>query len=194
LLNILFVCTGNTCRSPLAEGILNYYARESGLKVTVRSAGIHAQQGAPISAHSKAILQEMNCPAQSQAKLLNKSEIDWATYIFTMTTQHKQTIIQHYAESIDKIYTLKEFVNEDDQIKKDLEERDQLIVQLQVDRILSEASSNRIYERLQELEKNIPSKDIPDPYGGNIETYREISNELKQLILQFIEKVKKRNH
>jgi protein-tyrosine phosphatase len=47
--NILFVCTGNICRSPLAEGLMRSLLRESGLDslIQVDSAGIHARQGEP---------------------------------------------------------------------------------------------------------------------------------------------------
>ena len=45
-MNILFVCTGNTCRSPIAERILRSIADEKGLKINVKAAGIVAFNGA----------------------------------------------------------------------------------------------------------------------------------------------------
>ena len=46
---VLFVCTGNTCRSPMAECLLNALAREQGAQVCAASAGLCAPDGAPAS-------------------------------------------------------------------------------------------------------------------------------------------------
>ena len=58
MLRILFVCTGNTCRSPLAEGLLRIRVHQEGLAAEVRSAGVSAVTGGPISRNSASILQE----------------------------------------------------------------------------------------------------------------------------------------
>ncbi|MFS8541836.1 MAG: low molecular weight protein arginine phosphatase, partial [Tissierellales bacterium] len=44
-MNILFVCTGNTCRSPIAEALMKEMAKEKGLDIKVKSAGIYALDG-----------------------------------------------------------------------------------------------------------------------------------------------------
>lgn len=56
---ILFVCTGNTCRSPMAEGIFNKIAKENNLDRLAESAGIQAITGLPASENSVAVCKEI---------------------------------------------------------------------------------------------------------------------------------------
>jgi protein-tyrosine phosphatase len=51
---VLLVCTGNTCRSPLAEVALRHALEEDASRVTVASAGVAAQDGAPATAQARA--------------------------------------------------------------------------------------------------------------------------------------------
>lgn len=56
---ILFVCTGNTCRSPMAEGLCTTIAQELGVEVQATSAGIGAGDGSIPSLHAVAVMREM---------------------------------------------------------------------------------------------------------------------------------------
>lgn len=106
--NILFVCTGNTCRSPMAEAILKHKQINN---VEVRSAGIYAMPNAEMSAHAQQILDEANMPHQHLATQLSGTEMDWADLILTMTTAHRDTIIANFPYAEGKIFTLKEFTS-----------------------------------------------------------------------------------
>ncbi|GMB09440.1 protein-tyrosine phosphatase [Thermolongibacillus altinsuensis] len=105
--NILFVCTGNTCRSPMAEALLRH---KNLPHVEVKSAGIFAIDGGDASAHAKAVLAEKGIELQHRSSLLTKEQIDWATYVLTMTSGHKQHIIDRFPEAAEKTFTLKEFI------------------------------------------------------------------------------------
>ena len=56
---VLFVCTGNTCRSPMAELIFNKIARERGVDANARSAGLCTIEGLLINDNAEAALREI---------------------------------------------------------------------------------------------------------------------------------------
>jgi protein-tyrosine-phosphatase len=107
--HILFVCTGNTCRSPMAEAILKNKNIDG---IEVKSAGIYADYGSDASVNAKKVLESNNIIHQHQSSPLTKDHLDWADLILTMTGSHKSAILQQYPETAVKVYTLKEFSGE----------------------------------------------------------------------------------
>lgn len=107
---ILFVCTGNTCRSPMAESLLRSMKIPS---VEVRSAGIFAENGSCASVNAIKVLDEYNIPHHHQATQLYGQLIDWADYILTMTAGHKRTVEERYPSAVSKTFTLKELAKMD---------------------------------------------------------------------------------
>ena len=77
----------------------------------VRSAGVFAQDGSEASANTVTVLKEKGIDAVHRSSMLNKELIDWTSYIFTMTTGHKHSVIQMFPEAAGKTYTLREFAN-----------------------------------------------------------------------------------
>ncbi len=89
-LRILFVCSGNTCRSPMAEVLAGRAARELGLaSVEVRSAGTHATPGAPASGGARRTMQRHQGSLEGHiATDLSPDLLDWADLVLTMGPGH----------------------------------------------------------------------------------------------------------
>lgn len=106
---VLFVCTGNTCRSPMAAAWLRNQKKH---EMEVKSAGLFAMDGQPISTHAAAVLAQQGIDASHTSSSITREMLDWATHIFTMTSSHKQILASQAPDTLDKLFTLKEFVGE----------------------------------------------------------------------------------
>jgi protein arginine phosphatase len=109
MFRILFVCTGNTCRSPMAAAILKSKELPN---VEVRSAGVYAMDGLEASSNAQAVLSDNCVDHEHNSKLLDAKDVAWATHILTMTAAHKAAILGNFPESGSKTYTLMEFAGE----------------------------------------------------------------------------------
>lgn len=101
---ILFVCTGNTCRSPLAEGMARAMF---GDLVQVSSAGIEAWDGDNVSAHVVEILKEQNIDlSQHRARRINDELMTKVDWIIPMTQAQEEGLKRRFPQYIHKIRRL----------------------------------------------------------------------------------------
>lgn len=187
--HILFVCTGNTCRSPLAEGMLRMMAKHAGMDVEVRSAGVAASPGAPISTNSFKLLQESGFEGKITSSSLSQTDVQWADVILTMTVSHKRAVIQRHPEAVDKTFAFKEFVEDNPSVLASVEEREKLLAELQMKQALAQMITTEERQRLMRLDHQMPDYDISDPFGGSMDTYRATAEEIRLCLDKLLAKL-----
>jgi protein-tyrosine-phosphatase len=138
---ILFVCTGNICRSPLAEALLKRALHERSVEeVTVESAGTGAWDGAPASEGAYLVALERGLDLSShRAQLLTREIVEEASLILTMARHHRARVHELGGEG--RVHVLGEFVG-----------------------------------------KTGEEAEVGDPFGGDLEVYRDTCAELEALI------------
>src|ERR1700733_11339303 len=109
LKNILFVCTGNVCRSPMAEGLFRHMVANRP-DIRVRSAGVSAFPGQPPSPHAVEVLAELRVDISKLRSLpLSEEMVRGASCIIAMTRSHMESIHYLFPEAAEKTFLLREF-------------------------------------------------------------------------------------
>jgi glycine hydroxymethyltransferase len=117
---VLFVCTGNVCRSPMAEGIFRRSVQGRG-DYRVFSAGLGAMEGQPPSAYAVQAVKELGIDISNQrSRMLSPELVQHADYIFGMTHSHIDTVMMLYPLAAEKTFLLREFDETLDHFEKDI--------------------------------------------------------------------------
>jgi len=113
-MRILFVCTGNTCRSPMAEAYFRHLCDVRGMgDVRVDSAGVAAIDGTPQSRQGVEALRRRGVsPPVGASLVVTRELIEAADLIVAMTASHEETLAARCPEGDEKIHLLLDFADE----------------------------------------------------------------------------------
>ena len=139
--NIIFICTGNTCRSPMAEGLFRMHGGEDKTGLAAASAGLFTQDGLPASENAVTAAKELGADISAhRSRMLTHEEAQNARYLVCMTGSLYDRLCELYPDCADKVFTLTQ-------------------------------------------------RDVSDPFGGDLETYRRAAVEIDAGVRSIIERL-----
>lgn len=113
---IVFVCTGNSCRSPMAERLVAHAlaAENSPLAdLQVTSAGLSAASGRPASENAHLALRKVGLSLEGfRSKSLDQELLDRALAVFCMTESHRDLIHLYFEAENTPVFLVREFLDD----------------------------------------------------------------------------------
>jgi len=173
-LKVLFVCVGNTCRSPLAQQITAELLSQSNLKVSVSSVGLQATEGQPMNQLAIEALTNLGYKAnQHLASKITPADVESADLVLTMTQDISERTLPLVEGSFQKTFTVREF--------------SKLIKTMVQDSENGETFAEHVNSlNLLRVKESVSDLDIADPLGSGAGAYRELAEELDRFAQDFL--------
>lgn len=180
-IRILTVCTGNICRSPVAERLL-----QAGLDQVrpgafdVRSAGTRAMVGDPVQPQSASIIRTYGgTPDGFAARQLTPAILRETDLVLAMTAKHRGSVMQMDASLLKRTFTIREFAR----MLKVLEQRDEPTPSADVAALWRELPARAASVRHLALAQEPDDNDVVDPYRRGTNVYEQMEDQLAPAIL-----------
>lgn len=112
---LLIMCTGNVCRSPMAEALMIQHANCQGLDATVISRGLAAPVGRSPHPYAVQVAEARGVPLNSEkrAAMVTSADMSMATAIFVMDAEHRRIVQQRFPTASGKTFLLGQWQGED---------------------------------------------------------------------------------
>lgn len=163
-MNVLFVCTGNVCRSPMAEGFLIKEALERGLDLGVRSTGTHAWDHRAATWYGRESMLELGVPIDGhRSQPLTRELMDWADLIIGLADEHVRDMVRDFPDASNRTFALKRLVQSLPHLRTASQD------------FVAAADAAR------GLGEPLDDPDVQDPYGDREQAYRRVAAEIQQL-------------
>ncbi|MGY1624197.1 hypothetical protein ACI789_18520 [Geodermatophilus sp. SYSU D00965] len=174
-MRLLFVCTGNICRSPLAERLAVSWAEQSmgagAATVHIRSAGTDGLDGKPMDKRSAAALTELGGdPTGFTAQTVHPRMVDEADLVLTMTRRHRRVLLADAPRAMRRTFTLPEAA---DLLRTaDLRGLVELPLHLRARELAARLNDGRARRRGHE------SDDVFDPIGESSAVHKQVADRI----------------
>ena len=182
VIEILTICTGNICRSPLAA--LSLADRLTGLDVSLHSSGTRARRALPMPAQAIRLGAELGIHAQRtelhRSRPLTLTDMQGSDLILAMAREHRREVVELDPSKVRKCFTIREFARLSGNLS------DAAIVhasnvggsdhQLRMASVLSIVAAQR---SVVLPPSRLEDDDVVDPYGRSQSVYRQTATELE---------------
>jgi protein-tyrosine phosphatase len=186
---VIFVCTGNICRSPMAEQMLIQKAEKNKLPIKVVSAGVMAMTGDPMTPQSAdAMTKRGFTPTKHISQDLTPKLLEEADLVLTATLDHRSEIARmlpkasKYSFTIDEFARLTSFLRADPEFQEEFKKKPKETRDQYLRRAIHEAVLLRGM-----VPTNLDPKDVVDPYGESIEVYNQVAEHIDVMLEIIVE-------